>query len=93
MNCGEAAIWSRKLNARIIENRLSLDAAIFFQGTLHFDHALTDEMLDFQKRALQSNRWPQKAFDGIHKWVDKKMMRDVQIFAEHPTVKMSPPTL
>ncbi len=80
MNCQEASIAARKLGHEIINNKLSLDASLFYQGILSFKPEMRTDLLDFQSKGRKSNKLLVKIFSKIHLWINKKLKKDLTDF-------------
>lgn len=80
MKCNEASNWSRWLTAKIIENKISLDAALLYKSILFFDPDLREELLEMQARGWRRGLWLRKIFDGINKMVDFFFRKDLNKF-------------
>ncbi len=88
MDCSEAAESARQLNQKIVENKLSLDASIFYQGILSFRPNMRDDLLDFQYESYSSNVFLKNIFFKIHSWINKKLKKDLnKFFAKKRSLK------
>jgi anaerobic magnesium-protoporphyrin IX monomethyl ester cyclase len=81
MSCAEAGLHLRKLTRSLIEERISLDAAIFYGGILDYLPEHRAAMLDFQKDAFSRSRG-KPVFDMMHQWIDARLERDVRLLTE-----------
>jgi anaerobic magnesium-protoporphyrin IX monomethyl ester cyclase len=77
MSCAEVGNHVRALDRRIMRNRVSLNAALFYQGMLHYDPAQRDALLDFQQRVAENHGLVRSLFGLVHRWVDGRLRRDV----------------
>lgn len=77
MSCTEVGGQVRWMTRELSRRRISLDASVFYQGILHYTPALRDEMLDFQEDALGGHPWLSRAFDRLHREIDRRLRRDV----------------
>jgi radical SAM superfamily enzyme YgiQ (UPF0313 family) len=77
MDCTQAARWTRKLNSMIIENKVSLDSTIFYQGILSFQPKYREDLLNFQYNAYNRRPWLRKIFHKLHLWSEKKLDKHV----------------
>jgi radical SAM superfamily enzyme YgiQ (UPF0313 family) len=80
MDCKEATRHTRWLHSRLIENRVSLDAAIFYKSILVFEPGLRDELLALQGRAWSRGWLVRGAFDLFHVGTDFFFERDLRRF-------------
>ncbi len=85
MSCTDVGNHVRRLTRALIERRVSLDAALYYQGILHYRSALRDELLDFQREALGGAPFVARAFDWLNEWIDGRLRADVaRTFATRP---------
>lgn len=61
MNCLEASQQARRLTHEVIKQGLSLDATLFYNEIISFDHKNRQELLGFQKNAYKK-AWLVRAF-------------------------------
>jgi len=64
MDCLEASQQARRLTHEIIKQSLCLDATLFYNEILSFDHKDRQELLDFQKNAYKK-AWLVRAFFSL----------------------------
>src|SRR5262249_28266954 len=50
MSCAEVGNHVRRLDRRLMSNRVALNAAVFYAGMLNYDPARREALLDFQRR-------------------------------------------
>lgn len=88
MSCDEVGKWIDKLNQRIAEERLSLDAAVFYSGITHYSQASRPNLLDFQYRMTRGHRWVHWLFGWINRYLDYRLKRDCKnVFKESLCLK------
>jgi radical SAM superfamily enzyme YgiQ (UPF0313 family) len=80
MSCADVGNCVRRLDRRIMSNRVSLNAVLFYAGMLNYDVAQRAALLDFQRRVAENHSLVRSGFDLVHRWVDRRLHRDV---AEH----------
>ncbi|OAI52183.1 hypothetical protein AYO44_16715 [Planctomycetaceae bacterium SCGC AG-212-F19] len=87
MGCDEVGNHVRRLDQRIMSNRLALNAVLFYAGMLHFDASQREGLLDFQQGVVTNHALVRSAFDVVHQWVDRRLRADVaRHFAPGPQV-------
>ena len=77
MSCSEVGNHVRALDQRLMANRVSLNAAIFFGGMLGYDPSQREVLLDFQRRVAVNHSVVRGLFSLVHRWVDRRLRRDV----------------
>ena len=77
MSCADVGVQVRRLNRRLVDEKVSLDAALFYKSVLKFTPSLWEQLLDFQYRS-QQRKWLRLVFDWIHFWVDWNLKRKVR---------------
>ena len=97
MSCAEAGENVRKLDQRLMRNRVALNAVLFYAGMLSYHSEMRDPLLDFQQR-VASKPMLRKFFDIANRWVDHRMTRDMSEVFDDPLevadqVATSPPSL
>lgn len=80
MSCAEAGTHLRTLTRTLIEQRVSLDAAVFYGGILDFVPEHRPAMLEFQRDAFLASRG-RPVFDAVHQWIDRRLERDILALA------------
>ncbi len=80
MSCADVGNHVRRLQRRLMENQVSLDAALFYDGILSFRPEQRAALLEFQQKVAQRHRWVRRGFDKLHAWIDRKLGEDVQRF-------------
>lgn len=78
MSCAEVGNHARGLARALIEQRVSLDATMFYHGILRYQPALRAEMLEFQSTAMAAAPLVTRAFDGLNAWIDRRLRADVE---------------
>jgi len=77
MSCADVGNHVRQLSRALITQRISLDAALFYQGILQYRASLRDDLLAFQANALQRGRFVTRVFDGVNRFIDRRLRADV----------------
>lgn len=86
MGCFEATQWSRWLGSKLIEEKISLDAASFYRGILSYKPEFLPWLLDFQIRARRDAGFVTSAVNSLHRWIDRRLKADFGRFRqEHGT--------
>ena len=76
MDCFEATQWSRWLGLKLIEEKISLDAATFYHGILTYKPEFFPWLLDFQIRAWKDAGLVINAVNSLHRWIDRRLKTD-----------------
>jgi radical SAM superfamily enzyme YgiQ (UPF0313 family) len=85
MSCAEVGNHVREMDRRLMSNRVSLNATLFYAGMLNYDPAQRADLLEFQRR-LAGNHWLVRlAFSLAHRWVDRRLRADM---ARHMAVPL-----
>jgi tRNA A37 methylthiotransferase MiaB len=87
MSCAEVGNHVRELDRRIMRNRVALNAALFYQGMLHYDPAQRDALLDFQRRVAEDHLLVRSLFSIVHRWVDNRLRGDVARHFAAPSIE------
>jgi hypothetical protein len=87
MSCAEVGNHVRRLDHRIMSNRVALNATLFYAGMLDYDPAERDLLLDFQRHVARDHPLVRFAFDLVHGWVDRRLRRDVARHFAAPAVE------
>lgn len=77
MDCSTASIHARELTHRLIQEKVSVDAALFYFGLIKYEPPMRQTLLDLQHRGLSrlgSLGW---VFEKMNHYVDKKLSRDL----------------
>jgi hypothetical protein len=77
LSCAEVGNHVRRLDYRLMSNRVALNAALFYAGMLNFDPARRDLLLDFQKRVADKHSLVRSVFGVLHRWIDHRLRRDM----------------
>jgi anaerobic magnesium-protoporphyrin IX monomethyl ester cyclase len=80
MNAVEASQATRNLHSRLMRNRISLNAALFYSGMLQFDPAQREALLDFQADCVNRHPVVQGAVNLAHRWLDRRLERNFQVW-------------
>lgn len=68
----------RGLNQRLMENRVSLNAPLFYTGMLEYQSSHREILLDFQRDVATRHGVTHSLFDWAHRWVDKRLKADME---------------
>jgi anaerobic magnesium-protoporphyrin IX monomethyl ester cyclase len=79
MSCREAVNHARQLNFRLMENRVSLNAVLFYNGMLGFRPEQRNALLTYQHRVATRHPVLRRVFDGINHWIDRKLDNDIEM--------------
>jgi len=77
MSCAEVGNHVRELDRRLMRGKVSLNAALFYQGMLNYNANQRDTLLDFQQRVADNHSVVRSLFGLAHRWVDGRLRRDV----------------
>jgi hypothetical protein len=78
MSCAEASRHVRALQSRLIRDRVSLDATLFYPALLGYRPEEREALLDFQQRAVTAHPLLEKGFDLANRWIDRRLDRAVR---------------
>ncbi len=78
MTCGLAADYARRLTRRLMAEKVSLNATMFYQNMLTYDVGLRRGLLDMQKTALQNSAIVLRASDIVHRLIDSRLQAQMQ---------------
>ncbi len=92
MDCLQATEHQWQLSEKLIINKVSLDAAIFYKGILRYDSALRADMLNYQQQSISQHPVLHSAIKRIGKWCDKRFSRDLNTSLKSPDIEHSPLT-
>ncbi len=85
MSCADVGNRVRALQRKLMANRVSLDAALFYSGILHYRPEQRPALLAFQERVARRHRMVRRGFDWLNGWIDRRLRADVARFeAENP---------
>jgi anaerobic magnesium-protoporphyrin IX monomethyl ester cyclase len=77
MSCADVGEHTRELGFKLMRDKVSLDATLFFSGLLSYKPELKERLLELQKNAVDDRPLAQKPFHYLHSWIDKRLARDV----------------
>jgi MoaA/NifB/PqqE/SkfB family radical SAM enzyme len=77
MSCADVGNHVRELDRRIMRNRVSLNATLFYQGMIAYDACKRDALLEFQRRVAANHFFVRGLFNLAHGWVDRRLKRDI----------------
>jgi anaerobic magnesium-protoporphyrin IX monomethyl ester cyclase len=90
MGCFEATQWSRWLGIKLIEEKISLDAASFYHGVLTYKSEFSPWLLEFQVRAWKDAGFVINVANSLHRWIDRRLKADFGRFRqEHATTRLA----
>lgn len=78
MSCAEVGDHVRELDRRLMENRVALNAAIFYRGLLSYRPDQRQALLDFQRRTVRRHPVARALFTVLNGLVDRFLARDVR---------------
>jgi len=78
MDCLEATTHQWQLSEKLISNKVSLDAAIFYKGILRYDPALRENMLSYQQQCVKQHNYIYSIIKAIRTWCDKRLAKDLK---------------
>lgn len=78
MSCADVGNHVRWMAHELVARRISLDAALFYNGILRYEPSLREEMLRFQADAMQRSPLVTYAFDRMNRWIDRRLRNDVE---------------
>jgi len=78
MSCAHVGNHVRALALRLMEECVSLNAALFYPGLLNFRPELRDSLLTFQREAVQRYPLLRRLFDLANTFVDRRLLADVE---------------
>ncbi len=90
MSCDEVGGHVRRLDRRLMANRVALNAVLFYAGMLNFDPVRREPLLDYQRRVAENHPLVRSAFDLAHRWLDRRLRRDVARHFAAPAARMGP---
>ena len=79
MSCTEVMHESRRLNRKLMENRVALEGFLFYQGLLDYDRRDRDALLDFQRDVATQHPVLRAIVDGLDALVHRGLVRDVEV--------------
>ncbi len=77
MSCADVGNHVRDLDLRIMNEKISLNATLFYQGMLGFQASQREALLDFQQEAVSSGPLTRAAFNALNAWIDRRLSKDV----------------
>ena len=77
MSCADVGNHTRRVARALIDRRISLDATLFYGGILRYEPAMRPVLLDFQAEAMTTAPIMSRAFDVVHRWIDRRLAADV----------------
>lgn len=77
MDCLEATNYQWQLSERLMTDKISLDAALFYKGILRYDPNLRHDMLEYQRECLMQHPRLYSAIKWTRKVIDKRLKSDL----------------
>lgn len=77
MSCEEVGHWQRWLHRKMMLERISLQATLFYQGMLDYRRSMRDDLLDFQYHAATDHPLLAGLLGGLSLWTQGRLRRDV----------------
>jgi hypothetical protein len=78
MSCAEVGNHVRGLDRRLMQDRVALNAALFYSSMPAFRPEQREGLLDLQQRAVTGHPLLAKGFDLANHWVDRRLRRAVR---------------
>lgn len=78
MDCRQATDHIRRLNRRLMQNKVTLNAVLFYSGLLSYLPDERDALLNLQQRVVQRHPVLRGMFSLLHKWLNRKLQKDIQ---------------
>ncbi len=79
MCCSEVGNHVRRMNAFLIENKISLDGTIFYTHIDHYKPEMRDALLDYQFSCYQKYPVTNFFLNRLNSFVDKKLAKDIKL--------------
>jgi hypothetical protein len=86
MSCADVGNHVRRLDQRLMANRVALNAALFYGGMSRFEASQREALLEFQRRVAENHGLLRSAFGAVHRWIDRRLRRDVAKQLDSPQV-------
>ena len=77
MSAADVGRHVRRLNRKLIENRVALNAATFYSGLLRYSASQRNALLDFQRASVNDHQLLARGFDLLHGWIDRRLAEDM----------------
>ncbi|MEA2602088.1 MAG: anaerobic magnesium-protoporphyrin monomethyl ester cyclase [Acidobacteriota bacterium] len=77
MSCAEVGNHVRALDRRLMQDRIALNAALFYSSLHSFQPERRETLLDYQQRAAAGHPFFRGAFNLANRWVDRRLRRAV----------------
>lgn len=78
MSSADVGNHVRQLNQRLMENRIALNAPLFYTGMLAYHASQRDALLKFQSQTATCHPFMKRGFDTANRWLDRRLKRDVE---------------
>ncbi len=90
MDCIQASDHIRELNQRLMKNKITLNAVVFYSGLLHYKSEDRPELLAFQQKTVTRHPLLGNLFKILLKWINYKMRKDMRhCLSQKPTLPIS----
>jgi anaerobic magnesium-protoporphyrin IX monomethyl ester cyclase len=89
MSCAEVGNHVRALDRRLMQDRIALNAALFYGVLPAFRPEQRESLLDLQQRGATHHPLLRSAFDLANHWVDRRLRRAVKSHLSGPAVLSS----
>jgi anaerobic magnesium-protoporphyrin IX monomethyl ester cyclase len=73
MTCSLAADYARRLTRRLMNDKVSLNATLFYQNILAYNVGLRSDLLDLQERAYKDSASLTGFLDKMHRVIDHRI--------------------
>jgi anaerobic magnesium-protoporphyrin IX monomethyl ester cyclase len=77
MSSADVGNHVRQLSQRLMENRIALNAPMFYSGMLGYEMAQREALLDFQQAAATGHPMLRRGFDIANRWLDGHLARSI----------------
>lgn len=78
MDCIDASDQIRAMNQRLMRNKISLNAVLFYSGLLHYRTDDRNILLQHQRRIATKHPVLRGTFSLLNKWINRKANDDIQ---------------
>lgn len=75
MSSPEACHLVADINKRVMSEKISLDASLFYQGFLDYNRSMRDDLLDFQYDLIHHTFFLKKIIQKLNLWALKKLKK------------------
>ena len=78
MSCADVIDHVRALDKRLMQNKVSLNATLFFRRLPDFHPDLREDLLEFQFRVATGHPVAKRVFDGLNRRAGRRLREDVE---------------